>query len=64
MKEKWSSQADAMIDGASIAKAARRCGVHYTTAFRWRQRFLAALAGDKPKVLTGTVESGETFILE
>jgi transposase-like protein len=64
MKEKWSSQADAMIDGASIAKAARRCGVHYTTAFRWRHRFLAALSGDKPKTLAGIVESDETFILE
>jgi transposase-like protein len=64
MREKWSSQADAMIDGVSIAKAARRCGVHYTTAFRWRHRFLAALSGDKPKTLAGIVESDETFILE
>jgi len=46
------------------AKAARRCGVHYTTAFRWRHRFLASLAGDKPKTLTGIVEGDETFILE
>jgi transposase-like protein len=45
MREKWSTQADAMIDGVSVAKAARRCGVHYTTAFRWRHRFLAALIG-------------------
>lgn len=64
MKEKWAAQAEAMIDGVSIAKAARRCGVHYTTAFRWRHRFLASLAGDKPKELTGIVESDETFILE
>ena len=64
MKEKWNSQADAMLDGVSIAKAARRCGVHYTTAFRWRHRFLAALSGDKPGTLAGIVESDETFILE
>jgi transposase-like protein len=64
MREKWSSQADAMIDGVSVAKAARRCGVHYTTAFRWRHRFLAALSGDKPKTLSGIVESDETFVLE
>lgn len=64
MKEKWSSQAEAMIDGVSLAKAARRCDVHYTTAFRWRHRFLAALSGDKPKTLAGIVESDETFILE
>lgn len=64
MKAKWAIQAEAMIDGVSIAKAARRCGVHYTTAFRWRHRFLAALSDDKPKTLTGIVESDETFVLE
>lgn len=64
MKEKWAEQSAAMIDGVSTAKVARRCDVHYTTAFRWRHRFLAALAGDKPKALTGIVEGDETFILE
>jgi transposase-like protein len=64
MKDKWAVQTAAMIDGVSTAKAARRCGVHYTTAFRWRHRFLASLAGDKPKMLAGIVEGDETFILE
>jgi len=64
MKDKWPAQAEAMIDGVSIAKAAKRCGVDYTTAFRWRHRFLASLAGDKPEALSGIVESDETFILE
>ena len=64
MKDKWAAQTEAMIEGVSTAKAARRCGVHYTTAFRWRHRFLAALAGDKPKTLDGIVEGDETFILE
>jgi transposase-like protein len=64
MKDKWAAQAEAMIDGVSTAKAAQRCGVHYTTAFRWRHRFLASLAGDKPKALVGIVEGDETFILE
>ena len=64
MREKWGEQAGAMIDGVSLAQAAQRCGVHYTTAFRWRHRFLAALSGDKPKTLSGIVESDETFILE
>jgi transposase-like protein len=64
MKEKWTAQTEALIDGVSIAKAAQRCGVHYTTAFRWRHRFLASLAGDKPKALAGIVEGDETFILE
>jgi transposase-like protein len=64
MKDKWAAQTEAMIEGVSIAKAARRCDVHYTTAFRWRHRFLASLAGDKPKTLAGIVEGDETFILE
>jgi transposase-like protein len=64
MKEKWGAQTEAMIDGVSTARAALRCGVHYTTAFRWRHRFLAALSGDKPMALTGIVEGDETFILE
>jgi len=64
MKDKWATQTEAMIDGVSTAQAARRCDVHYTTAFRWRHRFLAALAGDKPKTLAGIVEGDETFILE
>jgi transposase-like protein len=64
MKDKWATQTAAMIDGVSTAQAARRCAVHYTTAFRWRHRFLAALAGDKPKTLSGLVEGDETFILE
>ena len=64
MKDKWTTQTAAMIDGVSLAKAARRCAVHYTTAFRWRHRFLAALAGDKPKTLAGIVEGDETFILQ
>jgi transposase-like protein len=64
MKDKWGAQAGALIEGVSTAKAARLCGVHYTTAFRWRHRFLAALAGDKPTTLKGIVEGDETFILE
>lgn len=64
MKDKWATQTAAMIDGVSTAQAARRCDVHDTTAFRWRPRFLAALAGDKPKTLAGIVEGDETFILD
>ena len=64
MREKWTTQADALTDGVSVAKAARRCGVHYTTAFRWRHRFLTALSSDKPRALRGIVESDETFVLE
>ena len=64
MKNKWAAQTEAPIEGVGTAKAARRCGVRCTTPFRWRHRFLASLAGDKPKTLSGIVEGDETFILE
>ena len=64
MKDKWVTQTEALIDGVSTAKAATRCGVDSKTAFRWRHRFLASLAGDKPRTLSGIVEGDETFILE
>ena len=54
----------AMIEGKSLAKTAELCGVHPTTAFRWRHRFLRAPADDKPRTLSGIVEADETFILE
>ncbi len=63
-KERWLDHAQAMIDGTSVAKAAERCGVHSTTAFRWRHRFLGSPALNKPQTLTGIVEADETFILE
>ena len=63
-KDRWLDQAQAMIEGVSLAKAAERCGVHPTTAYRWRHRFLSAPALDKPRTLQGIVEADETFILE
>ena len=44
-KEKWLAHAQAMIEGKSLA-IRERCGVHPTTAFRWRHRFPRAPADD------------------
>ena len=63
-RERWLDHARAMIEGKACAKTAELCGVHPTTAFRWRHRFLGAPAADKPKKLSGIVEADETFILE
>src|SRR3954462_12321851 len=63
-KERWEAQTEALIIGESVTKAAKRCGVAGSTAFRWRHRFLAAAAFDKPARLSGIVEADETFILE
>jgi len=63
-KDRWADHAQAMISGDTLAKSAQRCGVAPSTAFRWRHRFLAAPALDKPTRLAGIVEADETFILE
>jgi transposase-like protein len=63
-RERWFDHARAMIEGKSLTKTAELCGVHPTTAFRWRHRFLGAPAADKPRRLSGIVEADETFILE
>jgi transposase-like protein len=63
-KDRWANHAQAMISGETLAKSAKRCGMAFSTAFRWRHRFLAAPAVDKPTELSGIVEADETFILE
>ena len=63
-KEKWLEYAEALKEGVTIEKAAERCGVDPTTAFRWRHRFLKAFSADKPLELSGIAEADETFFLE
>jgi hypothetical protein len=63
-RERWHDQAQALINGETVAKAAKRCKLAHTTAFRWGHRFLSALNLDKPQRLSGIVEADETFILE
>ena len=63
-RERWLDRAWAMIDGQSLAKTVELCGVHPTTAFRWRHRFLGPPAADKPRTPSGIVEADENFILE
>ena len=63
-KDRWLDYAQAMIEGRSLVKTAELCGVHPSTAFRWRHRFLGSPAADKPRTLSGIVEADETFLLE
>src|SRR5215218_6353616 len=59
-KERWLRYGEALAAGMSLAKAAAHCGVHLTTSFRWRHRFLRAPAAAR-EVLGGVVEADETF---
>jgi len=63
-KQEWLEHAETMIEGSSVARAAERCNVHYTTAFRWRHRFLISLSSEKPKSMSGIVEGDEMFVPE
>jgi transposase-like protein len=62
--ERWNDQAQALMSSETVARAAARCKVDGTTAFRWRHRVLAALNFDHPRRLQGIVEADETFVLE
>lgn len=62
-RAKWLHQAEAMDAGLSVRKAAARMGVHRTTAFRWRHRFLVVPCDTKAVCLTGVVEADEAYVL-
>lgn len=63
-RECWPVYAQALIEGTTVREAARRCGVHKNTSFRWRHRFLTLPAQRKPAQLHGIVEADETYFLE
>ncbi len=63
-KGKWLEYAEALKDGMTIDKSAKRCDVHPTTAFRWRHRFLKSFIEDNASELSGIAEADETFFLK
>ena len=63
-RDKLSAYGQAMLDGVSLRKATKRCGINLTTAFDWRHRLLKVPAKTKPKALEGVVEADETYFLE
>lgn len=63
-KEKWFNYLKALTESLTIRKAATDVGVHRTTSFRWRHRFLTWIKLDRPAVLQGITEADETYLLE
>src|SRR5690349_18636323 len=55
----WPRYGEALAAGMTLAKAAAHCGVHLSTSFRWRHRFLRAPAATR-EALGGVVEADET----
>jgi len=62
-RERWLAQAAALHEGLSVRQAARRLGLHPTTIFRWRHRWLARLCELKASQMPGVVEADETYQL-
>jgi transposase-like protein len=62
--ERWKDYAQALINGLSVRKAAKACGISKNTALLWRHRFLATAARHHATHETGIVEVDETFFLE
>jgi len=62
-REKWLDQAKVLDEGVSVRKAAARLGIHRTTAFRWRHRFLTVPREVMDRHQTGVVEADETYFL-
>ena len=62
-KERWLAFGAALAQGETVRASAARCGIDPSTAFRWRHRFLRAVAV-APDRLKGIVEADETYVLE
>ena len=63
-RQRWLAQCEALQDGLSVREVAAQLGVHPTTAFRWRHRFLQCPAKVKDLGMRGVVEADETYVLE
>jgi transposase-like protein len=53
----------ALLEGQTIRAAAATCGIHSTTAFRWRHRLIGRLREDAPPTPTGVLEATEIRFL-
>ena len=62
-RDAWLNYAQALADGVSLRKAAKRCGIVLDTAFRWRHRFLQLPKQKKATAISGMVEVDETYFL-
>ena len=63
-KEHWLAYLQCVLDSRTVRQAATLAGVHRTTSFRWRHRFVPGAARDRPRQLSAIVEADETYRLE
>ena len=63
-REHWLAYLQCVLDSLVVRAAAEKIGVHRTTSFRWRHRFIPAAARQRAPVLGDIVEADETYLLE
>jgi transposase-like protein len=63
-KERWLPYLQCVLESRTVRDAARLVGVHRTTSFRWRHRFVPGAMRDRPGTLSVIVEADETYRLE
>ena len=63
-KECWLPYLQCVLESRTVRDAAQVVGVHRTTSFRWRHRFVPGAMRDRPQTLSAVVEADETYRLE
>jgi transposase-like protein len=63
-KERWLPYLQCVLESRTVRDAAQVAGVHRTTSFRWRHRFVSGAMRDRPTTLSAIVEADETYRLE
>jgi len=63
-REHWLAYFQCVLDSLVVRAAAAKVGVHRTTSFRWRHRFIPAAARQRPSTLGVIVEADETYLHE
>jgi transposase-like protein len=59
-RECWLPYLRCLLESRTIRDAARVTGVHRTTSFRWRHRFIRGTLRERPRSLGAVVEADET----
>ncbi len=63
-KGHWLNYSECLKEGLTIREAAKRCGIHRNTSFRWRHRFQKNISSIKADNLEGIIEADETYFLK
>jgi hypothetical protein len=63
-RDQWMEYAQSMLNSETLRKAAVRCNIHLSTAFRWRHRFLKLADQLNASEFTGIVEADQTMFRE